>query len=184
MSTIEEVDLESLEQVSTDSYREMPSSKFRCEWQELGLFGTVSSFGLSIKVYKNGDILIKFDNVDGQWRKGMIDTKYGPADRNDFFIGSKILVFKRHLTICSCPYEVCRETEALGDALRERQAWLRSKIESVRAVPVVPLRKSNLIIENQMRLTSSGKSNLRLLTIENNKLVEQLCSLGMAHLVQ
>ena len=122
------------------------------------------------------------DGSDTSWQQSVILTKYGVADRDDFFVGSKIIVFGRHLTICSCPFEICREIEGRGDKLREKQAWLQSKIESVLAVPVVP-RKELDYSRMKMRHTHTGKSNLRQLVRENNRLTEQLCNLGLSHLV-
>ena len=122
------------------------------------------------------------DGAEASWQQTNVFTKYGMADRDDFFIGSKIIVFGRHLTICSCPFEICREIEERGDKLREKQAWLQSKIESVLAVPVVP-RKEMDGSRLKMRHTFTGKSNLRQLVRENNRLIEQLFSLGLSHLV-
>lgn len=181
MSAIED-DFKVDADVATTYLKDLHHSDYRCEWQELGLFGNVNSFGLTIRYFANNDTFIKMDGVDSSWERAVVESKYGLADRNDFFIGSKIIVFGRHLTICSCPFEVCREIEVIGKSLRERQAWLRSKIESVGAVPMVPDKSTNRA-STQLRYTNTGKSDLRRLTIDNNRLIEQMCSVGLAHLV-
>jgi hypothetical protein len=175
--------IQEVEEIEEVKLPEGKYSEYRCEWQELGLFGNVNAFGLNIRYYyANNETWVKIDEgVESTWQAAVIETKYGMVDRYDFFVGSQITVFARHLTICSCPFEVCREIEKLGKVLTEKQLWLRSKIESVRGVPVVPAKNPNKD-SMTLRHTSTGKCNLRQLIRENNRLVEQLYALGMGHL--
>ena len=149
----------------------------------VGLFGDKSSFGLLIRYYDNRDTFVKIDG-SGDWQNTLIETRSGIADKYDLFIGSKIKVFGRHLTICSCSVAVCGEIDSMGNKLRSNQEWLRSKIESVGAVPVVPAPKDMNKDALQLRYTSTGKANLRKLFTDNNRLIEQMCTLGLSHLVE
>lgn len=156
---------------------------FRCEWQETGLFGDTSAFGLTIRFFPgDGRALVRLDGEGRRWEPAAVTTRHGAAERWDMFVGSKVVVFGRTLSIGSSSFEVCREIERLGDRLRARQSWLRSRVEAVGGVPVVRGPGLEPLVLD-FRHTSSGRSNLRKLATENNRLAEQLCALGMGHLL-
>lgn len=105
---------------------------FRCEWKEVGLLGHVLSYGMNLCYYRNDHHFeITFDGVRACWRFSRLDGPYGPLDEDDLFIGSKITVFDRHLTISSANSHICQMIDHKGQLLRKRISWLQSKLESI-----------------------------------------------------
>lgn len=107
---------------------------FRCYWKEVGLFGKVNSYTVLIRYYQDCSVDVKFNGIDGIWQYSHLEGPYGVLDRLDMFIGAKINLFGRHLTISSASASLCHEIELEGKRLLKRQDFLRSKIESVAAV--------------------------------------------------
>lgn len=157
--------------------------EFRCSWKEINPNGTKYGFVLILKFFDDQSFEIRFDGVDGCWQMPKLVGPYGPLDRHDLFIGAKIKVFGRHLTITSASAATCREIDEEGERLARKQEWLRRKVESVGAIPVVkrpPPSQNNSFSRGSK---TSGSCNLRKLVQENNKLGEQLSHLGMSHIL-
>lgn len=111
---------------------EEESLLFRCEWKEIGLLGHVLSYGMNLLFFPNDQHFeITFDGVRACWRFSRIDGPYGPIDEDDLFIGSKIIVFDRHLTITSANSDICRMIDAKGLLLKKRISWLQAKLEAI-----------------------------------------------------
>lgn len=161
--------------------------EFRCNWKEKGLFGNTNAFSLLIRYFADGRTAIQFDGIDGKWEYSTLQGPYGPVDRYDLFVGSKIKIFGRHLTISSCNATVCHAIEMEGKKLMKKQHWLQSRIESVGGTPVVKRRQDagGTVIRNIERNSKSyGSCNLRRLYNMNCKLKEQLVELGLIQLLQ
>lgn len=80
---------------------------------------------------------IIFDGVDGEWLFTVLEGPYGPIDRYDLFIGAKIKIFGRHLTISSANASVCHWIDQQGRKLEKKITWIQEKIEKVGAVPII-----------------------------------------------
>lgn len=155
---------------------------FRCTWKELGLFGNVNSYGLTVRYYEDGQTVVNFDGLDGRWHFSQLDGPHGPLDRYDLFVGAKIQIFGRHLTIAATNASTCQWIDEEGRRLLKRQDWLQSKIESVGAVPVVRRPTPTGIKGNFGKKANSGNADLRRISNDNKKLGEQLAGLGMARI--
>ena len=157
---------------------------YRCMWKEVGLFGDTNSYGLTLRYFEDGSTEIKFDGVDGMWVSTQLEGHYGPIERIDLFIGAKIKVFGRHLSINSTGASATQWIEEEGKRLSKQQNWLQERVESVGKVPVV--RRPPPVGPLQFSGRSNkpaGSDNLRMLTMENAKLSEQLATLGLSHCV-
>jgi hypothetical protein len=109
---------------------------FRCEWKEVGLLGHVLSYGMNLCFYRDDHHFeVTFDGVRACWKFTRIDGPYGPLNEDDLFIGSKITVFDRHLTITSANSHVCQMIDHKGQLLKKRISWLQSKLESIGKIP-------------------------------------------------
>jgi len=158
---------------------------FHCHWKELGLFGDTNSYGLTIRFnIEDGSSIVKFDGVDAKWYMNALEGPYGPVERWDLFIGAKVRIFGRHLTITSANASVCHWNDVQAKKLLKKQEWLRQKIESVGAVPIVR-RQVPVCIKNIVRASKAeGRSDLRRIFNENAKLYEQLAKLGLSYTLE
>jgi hypothetical protein len=159
--------------------RKLKSWDFRCLWKELGLFGNVNSYGLTIRYFEDGQTVIKFDGLDGQWVFSQLQGNHGPIERYDLFVGAKVRVFGRHLTISSTNASTCQWIDEEGKRLLKRQDWLQSKIEAVGGVPVVRRNEPIGVKCNFTKKANSGNADLRRIFTENTKLMEQFSALGL-----
>ena len=167
----------------------VPSSsnlQFRCEWKETGLFGDRHCFGLTL-LYDNNDqnILLKFDGIDNaSWQYSVLEGPHGPVDRYDLFIGSRVKLLGRSLTICSASSTATKWIDREYKKLLKQQEFLISKVESVGTKPVV--RRQTVVsmvnIERDFKGTG-GRCDLRKALNENKRLSEQLAGLGLGHFV-
>jgi len=158
---------------------------YRCEWKDTGLFGERNAYGLTVRYFDDdGRTTIRFDGVDGAWHFSVLEGMRGPVERYDLFVGARLKVFGRFLTITSTTASNCAWIEAEGAKMLKRQDWLREKIESVGAVPIV--RKPIIAaIKNVTRSAKpAGHLNLRKIYDENAQLQQQLFTLGLGHLIQ
>ena len=165
-----------------------PSSnlQFRCTWKELGLFGDRQVFGLTI-MYSAEDqkTLIKFDGIDNAtWQYSSLEGPHGPCNRYDLFIGSRIKLFGRTLTISSASTVACHWIDREYAKLLKQQDYLITKVESVGSKPIV-MRPQNQPMLNITRdeKGGGGRCDLRKVVNENARLGEQLSSLGLGHFV-
>lgn len=156
--------------------------EFRCNWKEKGLFGDTKAFGLVIRYSSSQKTMVRFDDVDAKWEFSQLEGPYGALSRYDMFVGAKVKIFGRPLTICSCNATVCHAIEVEGQRLNKKQQWLQSKIESVGMQPCVrrTADAGGTVIRNISRSSKSyGSANLRKISIANMKLREQMISLGL-----
>ena len=158
---------------------------FRCEWKETGLMGNVLSYGLTLKYYlEDKHFELVFDGVDALWKYSKMDGVYGPIDKYDLFIGSKITFFGRHLSISSTNSNICRLIDKTENSLKKKRTYLQEKIEMIGAIPIVK-RVAQERIRNITRSSSkTGHGNLRQLRNECLKLSEQMGELGLTHLIK
>jgi len=158
---------------------------FRCEWKEIGLKGNILSYGITLKYFiEDQHFELVFDGVDATWKYSKLDGKYGPVDKYDLFIGSKITLFGRHLSISSTNCDICRLIDNTESKLKKKRAYLQEKIETLGVTPVVR-RATQERVRNITRSSSkTGHGNLRQLRNEILKLSEQMGDLGLAHLLK
>ncbi len=156
---------------------------FRCFWKETGLFGT-SSHEVIIRYFlQDGSTRVKFEGVTGEWLLTVLEGPYGPVDRYDLFIGAKIKLFGRSLTIAAANASVCHWIDVRGKELKKLVMWFQNKIETVGAIPVIrriaPTVTRYIVRSNK----AEGHQNLRKLKIDIAKLGEQLADLGLGYLI-
>lgn len=159
--------------------------EFRCQWQESSRVGNVLPYGVLIRYFEfDSHVEISFDGMDGAWAYSYLESMYGPVDRYDLFLGGHVKLFGRNLTIFSANSEVCHWIDNEGNEMKKYIEWLQDKIECVGVVPVIkkcppiPIRHVNRSCE------ASGRVNLRKLQIDVAKLREQICDLGLAHVLK
>jgi hypothetical protein len=157
-------------------------SDYRCLWKEKGLFGETNSYGLVMRYYEDGSTDIKFDGVDGMWVATQLEGHYGPIEKIDLFVGAKIKIFGRHLSINSTGASTTHWIEEEGKRLMKQQNWLQERVESVGKVPIIrrPPPIGPLSFSGRSSKPAGG-DNLRMITVNNGKLLEQLATLGMSH---
>ena len=157
-------------------------SDFRCLWKEKGLFGETNSYGLTLRYYEDASTDIRFDGVEGMWVATQLDGPYGPLDKLDLFVGAKIKIFGRHLSINSTGASTTHWIEEEGKRLMKQQNWLQERVESVGRMPVVrrPPPSGPLAFSGRSNKPAGG-DNLRMITVNNAKILEQLSTLGMGH---
>jgi hypothetical protein len=162
----------------------MPSGKYyeyHCQWNERDLFGKVNLYGLSLRFYEEGGgrTLIKFDGLVGEWVFSTLQGNYGPIDQHDLYIGAKITVFGRHLTISSASGSAMRWIEKEKRRLEKHQDYFREKIATVGKVPCVK-GKDATCIRHITRDKPPGQVDLRRLQLDTARLGEQIASLGLS----
>lgn len=163
---------------------QLPSGKYyeyHCQWSERDLFGKVSLYGLTFRYYEQSQkTLIRFDGLLGDWVYSVLQGPYGPLEHIDFFIGAKIKVFGRQVTISSASGSAIRWIEAQRKRLEKQQERFREKILAVGQVPCVKPKAPD-VVRHITRGDSSeaGHTDLRKLMMVNAKLGEQLVSLGL-----
>ena len=156
--------------------------EYKCQWSERDLFGKVNLYSLFIRYYANQTI-VKFDGIDGEWIYSNLKGPYGLVEQEDLFIGAKVTVFGRHLSISSINTAATKWIAKTEKILRKQQEAFCGRIESVNAIPCVkktqPTASRNITRENK----GIGNCNLRKLKNENARLGEQIASLGLAQLM-
>ena len=164
--------------------KKVPFTDFRCQWKESSLFGDCNSYGLRIRHFDDQRTMVKIDGVDGEWTLTKLEGQYGPVDKYDLFVGGKVKVFGRWLTITSASASVCHGITVEAKRIAKMIAIMQSKVESVGSVPIirrsVPTQVRHIVRSAQ----PEGHENLRKLLIDATKLSEQLCNLGLSHTVK
>lgn len=164
---------------------DLPTGKyyeFHCQWSERDLFGKVNLYGLTLRFYvEQQRTLIKFDGLVGEWVYSVIKGPYGPMEHMDFFIGARVNVFGRHLTISSASGSAIRWIEKERKRLEKQQEYFREKIMAVGQVPCIK-GKDATIVRHITRATDNlpGHTDLRKLLQCNARLGSQLAALGLS----
>lgn len=163
----------------------LPSGKFyeyHCQWTERDLFGKVNLYGLTLRFYdEQQKTVIRFDGLVGEWVYSVIQGPYGPLEHIDFFIGAKITVFGRHLTISSASGSAIRWIEKERKRLDKQQEMFREKIMAVGKVPCVKGKQTDIVRHiTRGADTLPGHTDLRKLLTYNARLGAQLASLGLS----
>jgi hypothetical protein len=163
--------------------KKIPFVDFKCLWKETSLMGEINCYGLTIRFFEDQQTMVRIDGIDGQWLFSALEGPHGPLTRYDLFIGAKVTVFGRHLTISSANASVCHWIEVEARKLEKRIAWLQSKIEEGGDTPCVRREPPKTIRHIQRSAQPEGHSNLRKLCIDKSKLQNQLCDMGLGHLL-
>ena len=101
-------------------------SEYRCAWKENDVFDDKSVFGLTIRIHhSNEETLVCFDGLNGCWNTAVLEAPYGPVNRHDLFIGSKIKVYGRNLVISSASRTTCEWIELEHMRLSSRSLFFR-----------------------------------------------------------
>jgi hypothetical protein len=160
------------------------SYEFLCEWKEIGLMGNILSYTMYLFYFlRDKHFEIRFEGVNAVWRYSKIDGAFGPIDQLDLFVGAKINIFDRHLTITSTTLEICHLIDQKEKKMLKRKTYLQSKIETVGVIPVIRRYMHQSTRHITRASSKSGTANLRRLHNEICKLQEQLVDLGMSHLL-
>ena len=174
--------------VTSGKFEESIGSKsefvdFRCVWKESGFLG-MNSYGLVIRYFlESGIALVKFDGIEGEWKLSVIEGPHGPLDRNDLFIGGRVKLFGRSLTITTANASVCHWIDVEGKRLQNKIKWLQTKIENVGAIPIIRREFPTMTRHIQRSSKAEGHQNLRKMKTEIAKLGEQLAHLGLSRLL-
>mmetsp|Transcript_11697 Transcript_11697/g.19579 ORF Transcript_11697/g.19579 Transcript_11697/m.19579 type:complete len:306 (-) Transcript_11697:155-1072(-) len=162
-----------------------PSGKYfdyHCQWSERDLFGKVNLYGLTLRYYYEDNerrTLVKFDGLVGEWVYSKLDGAYGPLCEYDFYIGAKVCVFGRHLTISSASGSAIRWIENEKKRLEKQQNYYRDRIFAVGSVPCVK-GKDAMAVRHITRDRAPGKVDVRRMLMDTTRLGEQFASLGLA----
>ena len=164
---------------------QLPTGKFyefHCQWTERDLFGKVNLYGLTLRFYEEQlKTVIRFDGLVGEWVYSSIQGMYGPLEHMDFFIGAKITVFGRHLTISSASDASIRWIERERKRLEKQQEAFREKIMAVGKVPCVKGKHVDIVRHiTRGAETNPGHTDLRKILAINSRLGAQLASLGLS----
>lgn len=158
--------------------------EYHCQWKERNIFGHTSIYGLTLRFNPDdGSTLVKFDGVrEGEWTFTSLQGPCGVLEMHDLFIGAKIEVFGRHLTISTANGPAARWIHSESKRLMKMQNAFRARIESVGHKPVVP-KPEIQAVKNIMRDTkTSSMANLRKMSMDCAKLGEQVAQLGLAQM--
>jgi hypothetical protein len=154
---------------------------FHCQWSERDLFGKVTLYGLTLRFLETGEMLLKFDGIDGEWTFTSLKGPYGCLEMSDLYIGARIQVFGRHLTISSANAAACHWIFNETARLKKQQEEFQKRVESVGQVPCIQRKPVSTIRHITRNSKTIGHTNLRQLMKENARLGEQLANLGLAH---
>jgi hypothetical protein len=154
---------------------------FHCQWSERDLFGKVTLYGLTIRFLETGEMMLKFDGIDGEWTFTSLKGPYGCLEMSDLYIGARIQVFGRHLTISSANAAACHWILNETTRLKKQQEEFQKRVESVGQVPCIQRKPISTIRHITRNSKTIGQTNLRQVMKENARLGEQLANLGLAH---
>eukprot|EP01037_Dinobryon_pediforme_P033624 gene33624-39142_t len=122
--------------------------------------------------------MVKLDGIDAEWIYSSLLGPSGPLERCDLFIGAKVKVFGRHLTISSASLAAVQWIEKEADKIEKKTEDYRNRILSMGVTPCVKKMPPSTIrnITRSTRIT--GQRDLRVLRNSLSKLGEQLANLG------
>jgi hypothetical protein len=176
----------SLYKKSVDNFTFNSFIEFRCQWQEKNVQGDTLRYNLFLRYFNHDEHFeIKFDTIDGIWAYSYLEGSYGPISKYDLFVGAKIKLFGRNLTIQNASASFCRWIDDTAIQMKERRLFLQNKIENIGVKAVVP-REMNQVTRNIIRDSdkAGGRTNLRKLYIEISLLEKQLCDNGFVNLLR
>lgn len=157
---------------------------FNCEWKEIGLMGRTLSYTMVLSYFLDDKHFeIRFHGVNAVWRYNKLEGIYGPIELIDLFVGNKIVIFDRHLTITSTTLEICNMIDHEAQKLQKHKAYLQSKLDKVGVIPVIRRETPSTTRHITRASSKSGTCNLRKIHIDICKLNEQLVDLGLSHFV-
>lgn len=124
-----------------------------------------------------------FAGIEAEWIYSALDGPSGPLEQSDLYIGAKINVFGRHLTISSANLSAIQWIEREANTIEKRVEDYRNRILSMGVTPCVK-KIPPPVVRNITRSTRmKGQRDLRLLRNEFSKLGEQLANLGFSNLL-
>jgi hypothetical protein len=156
------------------------SYDYKCQWNERDCNGKVSLYGLTVRFYEDNSTLIKFDGIDGEWVYSALQGTHGPITHHDLFIGARLVIFGRHLTVSSANAASIRWSEKEFKRLNQQQEAFRKRILSVGHIPCSRLKEPDTVRHITRNEKSAANHDLRKVLIETGKLGEQLVALGLA----
>lgn len=156
--------------------------EYHCQWKERNAFGQMSMYGLTLRFdLSNGTTSVRFDGVvNSDWTFTALKGPYGALEPHDLYVGAKVQVFGRHLTISTANSTAVRWIEREAKRLNNLQAKFRKRIESVGQKPIVIAPKPEVVRHVERENKKAGQINLRKLLSDVSKLGEQLANLGLA----
>ena len=167
------------EGIITKPHKSIKYIDFRCEWKESNLMGDIQAYGLRVRYYENQNTLIKMDGIEGEWISTVLEGPYGPVNEYDLYIGAKIKIFGRHLTISSASASVCHKIEVKAKKMEKRIKNMQTRIENVGVVPILRREAPTTTRHITRGGKAEGHANLRKLMIDVTKLAEQMQELGL-----
>eukprot|EP01038_Epipyxis_sp_PR26KG_P006263 gene6263-8624_t len=155
--------------------------EYYCKWSERDAEGKALIYGLTISYTDNEETqqktMIKFDGVQGEWIYSALKGPYGAITKHDLFIGAKLKIFGRNISICAMNRKAQAWVEKEIKKLEKKKLLFQNKIESVGLNPVIRKRE----VEVTRNITREQKPvDLRKLLNDIAKLGDQLLSLGLA----
>lgn len=157
---------------------------YRTTWTERDVQGQPDVYGLCIRYFVSQKLfLVRFDGLGQDWVDANLQGNYGPITLHDLFIGAKVNVFGRHITISSANGSAIQFIESEGKKLQKQQEYFQSKIESIGKVPIVRRKKPEIVHHITRNPSPPGHVNLRLLINENARLGEHIAELGIAQMI-
>lgn len=156
--------------------------EYHCQWKERNAFGQMSMYGLTLRFdLSNGTTSVRFDGVaNSDWTFTALKGPYGALEPHDLYVGAKVQVFGRHLTISTANSAAVRWIEREAKRLNNLQAKFRKRIESVGQKPIVIAPKPEVVRHVERENKKAGQINMRKLLTDVSKLGEQLANLGLA----
>lgn len=156
--------------------------EYHCQWKERNAFGQMSMYGLTLRYdQENGTTSVRFDGVsNSDWTFTALKGPYGLLEPHDLYVGAKVEVFGRHLTISTANSAAVKWIERESRRLTALQAKFRKRIESVGQKPVVIAPRPQVVRHVERENKKAGQINLRKLLSDISKLGDQLAQLGLA----
>lgn len=150
---------------------------FYSNWTERDINGKELQYGLTLRLFPDSSIQIKFTGVESEWNFTSLKGPYGAITIHDLFIGSRVSIFGKSVTINSSSLLASKYLHSEAVKLLKQQEKYQLKIESIGIKPCIKKKDYKTLLQTKL-LT---KLNLRQLLKENAKLGEQLSILGLAN---
>ncbi len=159
-------------------------SEFKCRWKEGSIAGNDKFFNVTLRFYHDsGRTAIKFDGLNAKWEYSALEGDYGPVTRYDLFIGATVKLFGRRLTIRTTTADTCHWMDQEAAFMEQQKLWLQEKISKSGNQPIIK-REPHQQIQHVERISvTTGTRNLRKIHTQICKLKEQLCDVGLGHLL-